>query len=984
MAAQVNNASAAKGDVLITFDNVTAGGFGNVDYGQTLYVGSKLGARNYGRVRVRFATSTQLTVARNDHIKWADNLHLTTKRFHEPWSVFHKIVLDEQLNPIFYQDDDVLYGGENTDMPPIVCMGPSRALFVGESVDWTSSGSYGPSGATITAWSWSFDSGASIPSSSAAHPGLVSYNTPGHYTTKLVETDSVGKQAIGYRHVIVLDPNATTKIRKWGIASMEGSRETGGWRAKLWLREPYDLVEGSLVIVFADDWYGPVKQSIPHQYLLVGYIRDKTVRWNAYESRMEFEVRSVTGALDNKESLGSALDDVESPWGWTRMDVINVDKALAQFLQWNSTAVQVADFIRTGDTKQMHYADFVRGPVYNVVSTFLQTRLLARMVANRLGQMYCEVDANYLITGTTRNLPVTLDMTRRDWVGEPEVGVVMSPKTSYVELGGVAYTLDPNNDPTGGAFLSGAPGDVPAYEGTIQRVTGLTIDGQDQINVLAGHYWADAVNEFPQITFNLNGNYRIHDIAPQEWTRITIADEDTVARLVWDNKRCLPQTISHRYDSRTRSLKTAVTFKAETSGIPGDTIIIPVDAPEGEPDTPPPEPSPLPTPGDGNKMIGIAITSGGVYYVVATSNFLGVSPIWRDITGNLTGSGFIFHSLRRDPYNDQNRAILLTSNGVYYTTNLTASSPTWSLSLSLSAMRTLVGNGSATFIGVMQMSAAGQGYVGLTTLFYDATPGSSLSWYVYTNSYTGGVWYARAVTPMTNIVIDGSFIGIFGIAVSQYDINHVYVSIGGTVGSPFKCRVHYSSDAGQNWSSTDIESIAGVLHTNGAAVFLPYNNNPNDLLVFAGTPGTTGSGEAGVWKSTNGISGPWTLITPTGDFGRGPATPESFTESPSQGGGTGLYIGSVSGQGAASRLYRYDGSTLTEIQVGAAGDYYGWGFGGWPYDNQRLQMDNAELGVGKVGRSINGGASWIDATGNLATLISGFSQIRYLVPSWTG
>ena len=167
-------------------------------------------------------------------------------------------------------------------------------------------------------------------------------------------------------------------------------------------------------------------------------------------------------------------------------------------------------------------------------------------------------------------------------------------------------------------------------------------------------------------------------------------------------------------------------------------------------------------------------------------------------------------------------------------------------------------------------------------------------------------------------------------------------------------------------------------------LFLPYDNNPNDSLIFAGTPGTTGSGEAAVWRSTNGISGTWTQINPSigADYGHGPATQEGFTESPSQTGGTGLYLAAVTGQGGGSRLYRYNGSSWDNINVGAAGDFYGYGFGGWPYNNLQMQMFDAGLGNAKVARSIDGGYNWIDATGNLATLVSGLNQMRYLVPVW--
>lgn len=123
--AQVNNASATRGDRVITFDSVTLGLYTYIQNGMTMWVGSTPGANDIGKVRVRSATSTQITVSENSNIAWADNLYLTVFRYWELWPVYPRIIQDpaNAENVIFYKDYDIAYSNQNSILGTFVKIG---------------------------------------------------------------------------------------------------------------------------------------------------------------------------------------------------------------------------------------------------------------------------------------------------------------------------------------------------------------------------------------------------------------------------------------------------------------------------------------------------------------------------------------------------------------------------------------------------------------------------------------------------------------------------------------------------------------------------------------------------------------------------------------------------------------------------------------------------------------------------------------------
>jgi len=320
--------------------------------------------------------------------------------------------------------------------------------------------------------------------------------------------------------------------------------------------------------------------------LFAGYIDGESIRFNSYTSRLEFRVSSITVISDLKNTFSATLESKTGPSYWYEMLNLTLDKGVVHFLRWQTTLLSIADFAPTNYTVPVQYIDFSRGSIFGEVRGLLDSARKANFVADRQGKMWSELDVNFVATGSRTQLayPDILDLTREDWMGEFSVDREYLERTSYIEVGGIAYsgpgtgTWDP--------YIGGAPGDAPSYAGGVQRRTGLILTGQLDANEFAGLELANLNAQYPLITFSLIGDYRFVDIAPQEFIRCTITASDTFRDILWDKKRLLTRQMSLSYDGKTEQLEYDLTMSPETSGPPGETVTIPVDPPYDTPDLP--------------------------------------------------------------------------------------------------------------------------------------------------------------------------------------------------------------------------------------------------------------------------------------------------------------------------------------------------------------------------------------------------------------
>lgn len=704
LAARLNMPSYSRGDRVLTITNL-GGDPWSVVRGMTVYIGTTPNGREFGRIRAISATPTTLTIAEND-LNLRDGFYLTVVFYYEPWSIFPRIVLDDDNIPSFFKDYDIAYTDQNVAMDPIPNMGPNHAAFLETtpsgsfaSVWYTASGSYDPSdNSTPTGYGWVFE-GGSPTGSSVLDPGYIDYTGAGHFLTSLEVLSDQGKSFTGRRHISIYtrpDQGPNRPIIAWGMSSFEGSRENGGYSVRLWLRERVDfqkVAPGALVVIFSEDAEGIFEQKIGGNaenrtsILFNGYIEDESISINPVTSRLEFRVTSITATMKRLSSFSATLENVETAATWNETQDLVVDKAMAHYLRWHSTILTIADFSRTGDTKNVQFMDFERSTVFEAVNNLYATALVGNITADRQGKIWAEINTNVVPTGTSRSLDTAISITRQDWRGALDIQHMPDDRLAFLEMGGIAYpglgtgTIEP--------FLGGAPGDAPSYFGSLERITGLVVTGQTQLNELVGLAWAKANSDFPEVIVPMAGDYRILDIAPQERVLLTLEEDDSFRAIVWEEKPFITNAIRYQYLPESQAVQMEATMGEETDGSPGESIEIPVDPPyddwtlpEWDMDFPPilpPEPwvPPVePPPGDGNIAYMVHYNS-----LARTTNFWSEEdPNWEAV--GVTGTVGSYRGFRLDPFDPLNSAMLLTyvlgeGPHIFHTTNLTAAQPAW-------------------------------------------------------------------------------------------------------------------------------------------------------------------------------------------------------------------------------------------------------------------------------------------------------------------
>lgn len=579
-AARLNNASAAKNDRVIPYDGVSAGAYTLIQSGMTLYVGSSAGAFDKGMVRVRSADGTNLTVAENAHINWADDDYLTVVSFFEINAVYPRIIQDpaDAMNTLWYKDYDIAYSNQNSILGSFIQMGPHHAGFVGD-VYYSATGTTNLLGNSLT-YSWFFE-GADTTGSSAIVPGNIHYTTPGHYTTRLTVTDGASTD-ISYRHISIYNRGGT--IQNWELLNLSGSRGQGGYTASIRLHQTLtsaQLREGSLVVIFAEDDYAGQSGSMGgnaigrEDTVFCGYVLKGSIRYNYRESSMEFELGSPAMVMQEAEGFGVSIqysdapgptDDI--PSGWVTVLGMDVKRALYHYLRWHSTVLMTNDFQFVGTDRYLQYFDADRTSLYDAIQNAMHSILLGGVVCDRQGKIWAERPV-YLEPSAFSE---QFTLTNVDWVGEAGIEELRMARTAFIEAGGI-YFSGPANTYT--PLLAQAPGTTPGYRGSVERIQGLALTGQSELNQITGDLYAQRNATYPEVSLDLRGNYRVLDIAPQERVPMTVAAADTVRGITFAGKHFFVSRMEWQYDSMSEILLSNISLSEIASGADAETLVIP-------------------------------------------------------------------------------------------------------------------------------------------------------------------------------------------------------------------------------------------------------------------------------------------------------------------------------------------------------------------------------------------------------------------------
>ena len=400
LACQVNNGSINRNDYVIAYDNVTNGDWTAVEAGMTLLVGSSPGEEDVGRIRIRSIDASEITVAENSNIDWENDLYLTVLRYWELWPVFPRIISDPSNpeNTIWYKDYDVVYTNQNTVLGAFPCAGPHRAAFTGDTIYYTASGTAHVADASMS-YGWWFE-GATVTGSSSLTPGNITYDTPGHYVTRLTVSGSNGTLDRTYRYVSIYDRPETgssnAPISRWSMGTINGSRSGGGYTVSFTVHETTDLAEGDVVVLFGESWYGSTKQTIGgnaennSDIFFVGHVLKDSIVYNYKQGEVTFEVGNISQYMKEQEGFSISVESVSSPAYWYQLYDLNINKAIHHYLKWQSTVMSITDVQSLVDDRPIQYYDSDRASLYDAVDSLVRSSMLGGITCDIQGKLWVE------------------------------------------------------------------------------------------------------------------------------------------------------------------------------------------------------------------------------------------------------------------------------------------------------------------------------------------------------------------------------------------------------------------------------------------------------------------------------------------------------------------------------------------------------------------------------------------------------------------
>lgn len=572
-----------KGSQNIPYIAVT-GSYSALEPDMALLVGSADGLEDYGRVRIRTGSSSSFVVAENDDIRWVSGSYLTALRYWDILPVFPRIIKNpnNETDVIFYKDYDIPHTNQNNTLGTFINAGSHRGVLLENgtgTVYYSSTGTLNVANSSLT-YDWAFE-GGNPTGSTSANPGYVNYTTPGDYVTRLKITAGNGAVDTTYRYVSVknkIGEGSVTPIARWKASSISGSRSEGGYSVGITVYDNIQIRDGSVVVITSEDWYGDSKVSLGgnnpngENIFFVGYVEAGSIKYSWDRNFFEFTASSVTALMKKTTGFSISVESKQASSTWFQLQDMDVRRAIYHYLRWHTTVLRTTDVRFNGQDRKIQYFDADRTSLYDAINNLMSDTLMGSVASDRQGALYAEVQPVGYDNPTGSFAPV-MDISKRDWMGTPSIENRPYSQSSYIELGGIAYSGAFTGTFT--AHLSGAPGDTPAEHGSVDTDPGgLAITGQEQLNQLTGNVFYNNKFKYPNISMENPYGLRNLDIAPYESVKIDMLPDENVLGADIHNQY-VPNAMSFQYDSEKEVLRSSVELSSVVTGIPGSTILIP-------------------------------------------------------------------------------------------------------------------------------------------------------------------------------------------------------------------------------------------------------------------------------------------------------------------------------------------------------------------------------------------------------------------------
>lgn len=631
----------------VAFDN-GAGTLGDVQTGMTAWIGTTAGAKDVGMCYIRKdPIAGTFYFGETSEIEWADDQHVTIVDDFQIWARHIKIVSGSPV-----MDFDVSYSDQHTDLDPMANLGGDVVLWrTGDTVAfaWDGSGSV-VLGSSISGYQWSAPGASALTGDTTATP-TTTYDADGQYVVYCEVTAANGKTFTGCRIVWVYSEDSMPET-DFILKDCTLDFDDGGCRFSIDMPFDADLtevLERTKVILFAKDWYGDTEISIGPEIgreniLAEGWITKESIDWDVEQDIVSFTVYGGQEWLKKIPAYPIGLELSSASAAWTSMDGLTVDRAMWHLLHWRSTFSKVGDMYLSGDTRYAKELSGASSSLWDQMREIGNTSIFATCGIDWFGAFYCMVEPQLVPTGDRSGWPTIQTITKQDWHDVMEIDRELVSPVSMASMSGVSVDVSG----TAFAYFSLAHGHVFKHHGNVEIIDRLLLSSQSQANTLCGMYMGWKNNEIPRFTIDLACTHRLTTLWPAQYFAITIAAADTERGFAYDGN-LIPRTVDYDFDAQAGLLLTSIWCEAETS----DVLNIDGDIPVGDgtfvslpplpklPKLPPLPPLDVLIPGlvdaeeeaGGPSKVLLHTSNFGFIYSV---NFNTASPTWQFMNSGLT------------------------------------------------------------------------------------------------------------------------------------------------------------------------------------------------------------------------------------------------------------------------------------------------------------------------------------------------------------
>jgi len=555
------------------------GTLGDVKAGMTLYVGTSAGGFELGMCRIRKSPiAGTFYIGLTSEINWAagGTIHLTVVDDFDLWAKDATVSAG-----VLSMDVDITYSDQHSAFSPVPIMGSHAVLWLDEAtvdVDFDAGDSW-VIGSSISGYSWSAP-GASASSGMSTATPTITYNAPGIYRVYLTVTAANGKTTMGVRHVFVYDRDENMPATVFQLAQCVGDYDTGGWMFDMTMQAEASLSEirdRSLIVLFAEDWYGNVKQSIGplegrENIVCVGRVVGESLRWDRESGLVHFTVQGFHHWLNKIDVRPVELGFVGAATDWEGMPALNTDRALWHVLFWRSTVIETMDFYPPNDARYRVDAKTISAKIWSQLQDLAFNKIFASPGVDRFGRLFVEVDPQ-MVAEAGRDWPTVQEITDDDFQEAIDFQRVIVNDVSYISLN----AEEVNSGATSVTRYSLWPGHVPRRYGDPELLDRFLCASQSQANQMAGLAGGWRTNPFPDVPVIFAQNNRMIDLFPRQFCSIGVAAENTPRGVAVDTN-LIPRRMALYFDGDSGYMHPEINFEAETFEQPA----VDGDVPESE------------------------------------------------------------------------------------------------------------------------------------------------------------------------------------------------------------------------------------------------------------------------------------------------------------------------------------------------------------------------------------------------------------------